>query len=381
MRAGATATRMAAMSDDDAAVETARPAAVSIRALSKSFDAVKVLQETSLDIHEGEFFSLLGPSGCGKTTLLRIIGGFETPTSGDVRISGRSALADPPYRRRTNMIFQHLALFPHLTVAQNIAFGLEMKKVDRKIIDEKVAAALALVRLSEMGGRRIDALSGGQKQRIAMARALVNEPDVLLLDEPLGALDLQLRLQMQEELRRLHRETGRTFIFVTHDQTEAMTMSDRIAVMGNGRILQIGTPKEVYQRPQSRFVAHFMGHSNFLEGKVAAVGLDRTGRVEASGIHLPCRIPAGIDAGTPVLFALRYEKIELEPEAAGGASGIAGAITSQTYMGPLVRFEVRVSNQVVMTADLVSQDRDSRFAVGDRVRLRWSLDAPTALTD
>ncbi len=330
---------------------------------------------------EGEFFSLLGPSGCGKTTLLRIIGGFETPTSGDVRISGRSALADPPYRRRTNMIFQHLALFPHLTVAQNIAFGLEMKKVDRKIIDEKVAAALALVRLSEMGGRRIDALSGGQKQRIAMARALVNEPDVLLLDEPLGALDLQLRLQMQEELRRLHRETGRTFIFVTHDQTEAMTMSDRIAVMGNGRILQIGTPKEVYQRPQSRFVAHFMGHSNFLEGKVAAVGPDRIGRVEASGIHLPCRIPAGIDAGTPVLFALRYEKIELEPEAAGGASGIAGAITSQTYMGPLVRFEVRVSDQVVMTADLVSQDRDSRFAVGDRVRLRWSLDAPTALTD
>jgi spermidine/putrescine transport system ATP-binding protein len=370
------------MTEEGPAASDARELAVSIQAVSKSFGTVQVLQETNLDIYKGEFFSLLGPSGCGKTTLLRIIGGFETPSSGNVAISGRNVLGDPPYRRRTNMIFQHLALFPHLTVAENIAFGLEMKKLDRAVIAKKVEEALALVRLSAMAGRRIDALSGGQKQRIAMARALVNEPEVLLLDEPLGALDLQLRLQMQEELKRLHRETGRTFIFVTHDQTEAMTMSDRIAVMGDGKILQLGTPREVYQRPVSRFVAHFMGHSNFFEGKVASIGPDRVGRVAANDVLLPCRVPPEIAPGQSVLFALRYEKVELTAaDKLAGINDLTGTLLSQTYMGPLVRFEVRIRDSVTLTADVVSQDFGTQFTVGDSVRVRWVADAPTLLVD
>lgn len=357
-----------------------RPSAVSIRAVSKSFGQVEVLRETDLDIKQGEFFSLLGSSGCGKTTLLRMIGGFETPTSGDISISGRSVIEDPPYRRRTNMIFQHLALFPHMTVAENIGFGLEMKKLDAKTIARKVDEALALVRLSEMGGRKIDALSGGQKQRIAMARALVNEPDVLLLDEPLGALDLQLRLQMQDELKRLHRETGRTFIFVTHDQTEAMTMSDRIAVMGNGRIVQIGTPEEVYERPNSRFVARFMGHSNFLEGTVHSVGPDRIGMVTAGAASLPCRIPPTIQPGEKVLFALRYEKLDVTLPR-GGRDELVGRVVSRSYMGATVRYEMRTDDGTVFLADTGHAAQHFAPREGDRVAISWSVDAASILAD
>ncbi len=371
------AARQVSMSGEDHVERAAAGAsAVSIRGVTKSFGAVEVLKATDLDIREGEFFSLLGSSGCGKTTLLRIIGGFETPSSGDVLIAGRSVLADPPYRRRTNMIFQHLALFPHMTVAENIAFGLEMKRLDRATIARKVEEALALVRLSEMAGRRIDALSGGQKQRIAMARALVNEPDVLLLDEPLGALDLQLRLQMQEELKRLHRETGRTFIFVTHDQTEAMTMSDRIAVMGEGRILQIGTPEEVYERPQTQFVARFMGHSNFFEGTVAAVGPDGVGRVETTHGALPCRIPAAIRAGAPVLFALRYEKVEIAPPK---KDGLAATVVSRSYMGAFIRYEMRTDTGAIILADTSERQRGFAPAVGERVSIGWASGAPSVL--
>lgn len=378
---GAVARQVDLMNENRSEAErAARPCAVSIRAVSKSFGQVKVLQETNLDIYKGEFFSLLGSSGCGKTTLLRMIGGFETPTMGDIEISGRSVVDDPPYRRRTNMIFQHLALFPHMTVAENIAFGLEMKKLDAKLIARKVEEALALVRLSEMGGRRIDALSGGQKQRIAMARALVNEPDVLLLDEPLGALDLQLRLQMQDELKRLHRETGRTFIFVTHDQTEAMTMSDRIAVMGQGRIIQIGTPEEVYERPNSRFVAQFMGHSNFLEGKVVSVGPDRVGRVATATVSLPCRIPASVQPGQSVLFALRYEKLDITAPK-GGTAELGGVVTARSYMGASVRYEVRTDDGTLLLADLGHAAQHFAPHQGERVALGWALDAPTVLVD
>ncbi|MGO4406232.1 ABC transporter ATP-binding protein [Bosea sp. RAF48] len=358
----------------------APPSAVSIRAVSKSFGQVKVLRETDLDIRQGEFFSLLGSSGCGKTTLLRMIGGFETPTSGDISISGRSVIEDPPYRRRTNMIFQHLALFPHMTVAENIGFGLEMKKLDARTIARKVDEALALVRLSEMGGRKIDALSGGQKQRIAMARALVNEPDVLLLDEPLGALDLQLRLQMQDELKRLHRETGRTFIFVTHDQTEAMTMSDRIAVMGNGRIIQVGTPEEVYERPNSRFVAQFMGHSNFLEGSVHSVGPDRVGMVTTGAASLTCRIPPSIQPGQKVLFALRYEKLDVTLPR-GGRDELVGTVVSRSYMGATVRYEMRTDDGTVFLADTGHAAQHFAPKEGDRVAISWSVDAASILAD
>ncbi len=355
--------------------------AVAVRGITKRFGKTLALDATTLDIHRGEFFSLLGPSGCGKTTLLRIIGGFETPTGGDLLIGGRSALADPPYRRRTNMIFQHMALFPHLTVAENIAFGLEMKKWKRPAIRKKIEQALELVRLPDYGDRRVEALSGGQRQRIAMARALVNEPEVLLLDEPLAALDLQLRLHMQVELRRLHRATGSTFVFVTHDQGEAMAMSDRMAVMSAGQILQIGTPEEIYERPGRRFVAEFIGHSNFLTGRIAE---SRRG-VTVDGLCIPCRVPDGLVAGREVAVALRYEKVELtagRPDpAAGGTEALSGSVITKTYMGPAIRFEVSMSDQLIIIADVANTGLAHQFATGDRVGLRWAPDAATVLVD
>ena len=298
---------------------------------------MQVLDDISLEVRRGEFLSLLGPSGCGKTTLLRIIGGFEDPTAGEVRIGGIDAAGLPPYRRRTNTIFQHLALFPHLTVAQNIAFGLQMKRLPRAAIRTRVQQALELVRLPGFGSRRITALSGGQKQRIAMARALVNEPEILLLDEPFGALDLHLRLQMQDELRTLHRATGRTFIFVTHDQGEAISMSDRLAVMQGGRILQLGTPKEVYERPNQRFVAEFMGQSNFLPGLVEATGIsDAIGMVRVGANLLPCRLPVGTVAGSRVILAVRYERLVVIPGFANRDPpdrDLEGSVTGEAYMG------------------------------------------------
>jgi ABC-type Fe3+/spermidine/putrescine transport system ATPase subunit len=365
------------------AAKSAPQVAVSLRGISKRFGAATALEPTTLEIYKGEFLSLLGPSGCGKTTLLRIIGGFEAPSSGDVLMDGRSVLGDPPYRRRTNMIFQHLALFPHLTVAGNIAFGLEMRRQPRDVIRRLVEEALALVRLPGYGDRSIEALSGGQRQRIAMARALVNAPDVLLLDEPLGALDLQLRLQMQDELRRLHQEIRSTFVFVTHDQGEAIAMSDRIAVMNSGSILQVGTPQEVYERPRVRFVAEFMGHSNFFAGRISTIGGDRIGHVVAADVPLACRIPTGVEIGTEVVFALRYERIEFAPataNAAGECGEVEGELVSASYRGPTIRSEVKVGGLLFVMDSGNTGERQAR-AIGETVRLRWALDGPAVLKD
>ncbi len=348
--------------------------AVSIRGITKRFGAVTALAEADLDIRRGEFFSLLGPSGCGKTTLLRIIGGFETPSAGEILIGGRSVLDQPPYRRRTNMVFQHGALFPHLTVAENIAFGLEMKRAERAAIARRVEEALALVRLPGYGARRIEQLSGGQRQRVAVARALVNDPEVLLLDEPLGALDLQLRLQLQEELRRIHRATGSTFVFVTHDQGEAISLSDRLAVMSGGKILQVGTPREVYERPRTRFVAEFMGHSNFLAGRVAAADA-----VEAAGLRFPSCMPAGVAAGTAVTVALRYEKLEVLP---AGTPGTAAAhLLEEIYMGATLRRRVVLPDGTALVADAANTGGVPAMAPGEAVGLRWAADSANVLRD
>ncbi|WP_295851039.1 ABC transporter ATP-binding protein [Tardiphaga sp.] len=352
--------------------------AVSLRNISKSFGETYALNAATLDIRKGEFFSLLGPSGCGKTTLLRIIGGFEHPTSGELLIGGRQVLGDHPYQRRTNMVFQHGALFPHLNVAQNIAFGLEMKRLPRATIAKKVDEALALVRLSGFGERGIDQLSGGQRQRIAMARALVNDPEVLLLDEPLGALDLQLRLQMQDELRRLHREIGGTFIFVTHDQSEAITMSDRIAVMDGGKILQVGTPRAVYERPDNRFVAEFMGHSNFYTGTVTHREDDGTGTIAVQGQSFPARIPETFAAGTEVFIALRYEKVEVVADTEQGNS-IEGILEEENYRGPTLQRRVNLGTMGSILSDTANTGRQMAFTAGQRVRVRWTLDSPTIL--
>ena len=242
--------------------------AIELRRLSVRYKTLAALNGIDLDIREGEFFSLLGPSGCGKTTTLNIIGGFIEPDEGDVLIDGKLVNRIPPYRRPVNTVFQSYALFPHMTVAQNVGFGLRMAGVPTADSEQRTREALALVSLADFGSRRPDQLSGGQQQRVALARALVNRPSVLLLDEPLGALDLKLRKQMQSELTRIQREVGITFLYVTHDQDEAMTMSDRIAVMNRGTVAQVGTPQEIYERPSSLFVADFIGASNVFSGRV-----------------------------------------------------------------------------------------------------------------
>src|SRR5690348_6774850 len=284
--------------------------AVELRHVSKRFGRVDAVRDVCLDIRGNEFFSLLGPSGCGKTTILRMISGFERPTEGTIFLNGRVANDTPAYRRDTNLIFQHLALFPHLDVYDNIAFGLRVKRLDRDSTRAKVSGMLDLVDLNGFESRRIHQLSGGQKQRIAIARALVNQPAVLLLDEPLGALDLRLRMQMQVELKEIQHRVGTTFVYVTHDQTEALTMSDRIAVMNHGMIQQVGTGREVYEHPRTRFVAAFLGDSNLLEAHVEALESHQT-VLHAADQRLVA--PAGHAAGPgePVVLCVRPERLRL----------------------------------------------------------------------
>jgi spermidine/putrescine ABC transporter ATP-binding subunit len=346
--------------------------AVSVADVQKSFGSVVALDSVSLDIQRGEFFSLLGPSGCGKTTLLRIIGGFEEPDGGGIRIGGRDVSADPPYRRRTNMIFQHLALFPHLTVAQNIGFGLEMKKAARPEINRKVTDVLKLVRLDGYGQRKIDELSGGQKQRIAIARALVNEPEVLLLDEPLGALDLQLRLQMHEELKRIHREIGTTFILVTHDQSEAITLSDRIGVMERGKIVQLGTPHEIYYRPTTRFVASFIGQANFIDGKVASASGNK-GVLMAGALKIVGFSGVPIVPGSNAIGVLRYERLHILP--AEASEGIPATVDEVTFLGSTYRVVVRTTDGQRLIAEMVSEKVTTPFQIGAAVRAHWDEDS------
>ena len=357
-----------------------QPAAVDIRSVSKNYGRVVALDEVSLTIRRGEFFSLLGPSGCGKTSLLRIIGGFEDLSGGTVLIDGKDCGFTPPYARNTNMIFQHLALFPHMNVFENVAFGLRRKRVPKPQIMERVRSVLALVRLEDYEQRMIDQLSGGQKQRVAMARAIVNDPAVLLLDEPLGALDLQLRLQMQDELRRLHRSLGNTFIYVTHDQGEAMTMSDRIAVMNGGRIQQVGTPVEIYEKPRTRFVASFIGHTNLLNGVIIQEYETGGYLVDCQGTHLPCVAARRFDKGQSVTVALRYEKVGLASEVPGEIV-IPATVTDRTYLGSAVRIETRLENGIAITADIGATDQAQKIQPGARISLGYVKTAAVAVAE
>ena len=289
---------------------------VQCRGLVRSFGPVRALDDVSVDIRAGEFFTLLGPSGCGKTTLLRTIAGFERQDRGSIHLGGLSLDGLPPFRRPVNTVFQSYAIFPHLTVAQNVAFGLEMQRMAPAAIRARVAATLALVRLEGREDRRPSQLSGGQQQRVALARALATEPKVLLLDEPLSALDAKLRAGMQIELKRLQAEVGITFLLVTHDQHEAMTMSDRIAVMADGRVLQVGTPAEVYERPGSRFVADFIGAANLLDAVRTAPGCFAL----PDGTVLRADAP-GPDG--PVVLAIRPERVRIGPGALQGTVQLA----------------------------------------------------------
>jgi spermidine/putrescine transport system ATP-binding protein len=320
--------------------------AIDIRGVSKVFGSgdhkVFAVDDVSVAIRENEFFTLLGPSGCGKTTLLRLIAGFEFPSSGEILLGADDVAGLPPYARPINTVFQNYALFPHMTVAENIGFGLKMLGRAKAEIDARVAEMLRLVRMEALAARRTSQISGGQQQRVALARALAPRPKVLLLDEPLSALDYKLRKEMQIELKRLQGETGITFIFVTHDQEEALTMSDRIAVMSSGKILQIGSPRDIYDTPENRFVADFIGESNFLKGTVAA-SPPGGATVELSvGGRLPVDVPAGHPGSGAVTVVVRPEHARLVPPGPGAA--FEARLETAVYFGTDTHFHLRLAD-------------------------------------
>ena len=349
------------------------PPIVSFRGVTKHFAGEAAVDRLSFNVYPGEFLTLLGPSGCGKTTTLRLIAGFDRPDEGEIRIAGARVNELPPNRRDVNTVFQNYALFPHMTVAQNVGFGLKMKKLPPPQIAERVRAALAMVRLEALAARRIQALSGGQQQRVAVARAIVNEPLVLLLDEPFSALDYKLRKQMQLELKRLHRRLGITFLFVTHDQGEAISLSDRIIVMNAGRIEQIGTPKQIYEEPDNMFVAEFVGEINTLDGLVTKTGGDTlTARVEGAAFEMRNR--RGFQPGQRVKVLLRPEDLWIErPVDAGSKPYLAGRVEDQIYKGTTVDVFIRLgSGTVVCATQFFNEDaEDISYARQEEVCVSW----------
>ena len=343
------------MTEPEGADEAA-PMAIGLRGLRKEFGAVTAVADLDLDIRSGEFFSMLGPSGSGKTTVLRMVAGFERPTAGRVELTGEDVTGAPPYARDVNTVFQDYALFPHMSVQENVEYGLRVKRVGRPERRKRAEEALQTVRLSGYGERRPHELSGGQRQRVALARALVNRPKVLLLDEPLGALDLKLRREMQIELKQIQRDVGITFVFVTHDQEEALTLSDRIAVFNDGRVEQVATPVELYEQPATPFVAGFVGTSNLLEGRVAQQVLGQSG-----------------------MFSIRPEKITLQTDAETGPPGddvvtVPGVVADVVYLGSATHSVVDLATGgrlSVMQQNLESSLDHALARRGERVLLSW----------
>ncbi len=337
----------------DSDTRTSGALAVRVRGLRKEFGDVVAVDGVDLDVRDGEFLTLLGPSGSGKTTVLRMIAGFELPTAGSIELGGLDVTLRPPFERDVNTVFQDYALFPHMSVLDNVAYGMRVRRVGRRERSARAHDALAGVRLAEMASRMPSQLSGGQRQRVALARALVNRPRVLLLDEPLGALDLKLREQMQVELKAIQRQVGITFVFVTHDQEEALTMSDRIAVFSGGRIEQVGSPADVYERPATPFVAGFVGTSNLLRGAAARQVIGRDGT-----------------------WSVRPEKIRIEREGEGseGGHGTSGTVREVVYVGSATRFVVDLDvggTLVALQQNLQTSSMDVQQLRGARVRLQW----------
>jgi spermidine/putrescine transport system ATP-binding protein len=353
---------------------------VDLVGLVKRFEEVTAVDGIDPAIPGGEFFSLLGPSGCGKTTTLRLIAGFEQPTSGRIVLDGQDMAQTPPHRRKVNTVFQSYALFPFLSVHDNVAFGLRYKRVSRTEARRMVGEALALVRLEGMDRRRPRQLSGGQQQRVALARALVLEPSVLLLDEPLGALDAKLRQALQVELKALQEAVGITFVYVTHDQEEALTMSDRLAVMSGGRIEQVGTPAEVYEEPAGAFVADFLGVSNLMAAEaLGATGDGRCG-VRLGQFQL-CTGRGDVAARGPVKLVIRPERVRLEPYGSGGENRLPGMVERLVYQGASVRLFVRLAPGETVQAVVPNQGGDMRFEQGTAVVAHLPPEALRVLAD
>ena len=342
---------------------------VTLKNLSKFFGEVAAVNNVDLEIQQGEFFSLLGPSGCGKTTTLRMIAGFEFPTAGQVFFDNRDVTFLAPNRRNTGMVFQNYALFPHMTVFENVAFGPQARRVAKSEIKQRVRAALNLVELANFEDRKVTELSGGQQQRVAIARAIVIEPVILLLDEPLSNLDAKLRAETREELRALQRRLRITTIYVTHDQEEALALSDRLAVLNAGVCHQVGTPQEIYQRPCSRFVASFVGHSNILEGKIVAIASDTAAAQITSSWQIRFELNGRISfsAGERVTLGIRPENIKLTDGLDARSNAFEGIIKNVSYSGAFADFQIEVNGQLLRVKGLVT---DGVRRVGDRVSMQ-----------
>jgi spermidine/putrescine transport system ATP-binding protein len=362
---------------------------IEIAHVTKRFDDYVAVADADFSIGAGEFFSMLGPSGCGKTTTLRMIAGFETPTEGAIRLAGEDVSRVPPHRRNVNTVFQHYALFPHMTVWDNVAYGPRSQKVDKKIgkgeTRRRVDEMLEVVRLTDFAQRKPAQLSGGQQQRVALARALVNYPSALLLDEPLGALDLKLRHVMQFELKRIQREVGITFVYVTHDQEEAMTMSDRIAVMNQGNVEQIGTPNEIYDRPDTVFVAGFIGQANLWNGRQTGRVNREYVEVDVLGTRLRAR-PGGtaIEPGGQITLMVRPERVQVSVQRPSGAeagqiASVPARVVDITFLGPVLRLSMSASDESPVLAHVGPEQDLPMLRPGDDVYVSWSPDASLVL--
>ena len=356
--------------------EGGKPALVRFERVTKRFGNVTAVDALTLDIAQGEFFALLGPSGCGKTTLLRLLAGFEQPTEGRILLDGEDIGGVPPHRRPINMMFQSYALFPHLTVEGNIGFGLRQEKVGRRERAERITEMLALVKLQGFGPRRISQLSGGQRQRVALARSLIKRPRVLLLDEPMAALDKKLRGETQFELMELQRRLGTTFVIVTHDQEEAMIVADRIAVMNEGRLAQVAAPAEIYERPNSRWVADFIGEVTLIEGRLTEEATLQT----ALG---PLPVAGGGRSGDKRWLALRPEKLQMSAEkpAADGRNALSGTVAEIGYRGDMSIYKVRLADRTLMKVALANTVGRPPFAVDDLVWAAWAPEAGVLLKE
>jgi spermidine/putrescine transport system ATP-binding protein len=355
-------------------------AVIQLDNVRKEFGDFVAVEQANFSIDESEFFAMLGPSGCGKTTTLKMIAGFEQPTSGRVLLNGENVSRVPPYKRNVNTVFQQYALFPHMTVADNVRFGPRAKKLSKSEYESSVAQMLEVVRLTDFANRKPSQLSGGQQQRVALARALVNFPSALLLDEPLAALDLKLREAMQFELKRIQREVGITFVFVTHDQGEALTMSDRIAVMSDGRVEQIGTPQEIYNSPASLFVAGFIGSANLLPGEVVGTDGDDTVVHLNSGVSIRTRTNEAREVGRPVSVMLRPERLTASTHARDDGRSVEGIVADVVFQGPTARLVVHLADDSDVVANIPTGADLPTVQPGTTIHLGWEPGAAFLLS-